>query len=53
MHEKEEKEKEDRKRRIKALIEDDSDDDKVDYSKLAGKNLQDYLNKVSNHLNAE
>ena len=52
-HEKDEKEKEDRRRRLRVLIEDDSDDDKVDHSKLAGKNLEDYLNKVTNHLNAE
>lgn len=34
-------------------MEEDSEDEIEDYSKLLGKNLNDYLKKVNSHLEAE
>ena len=31
----------------------DEEDDVIDYKNLVGADLQNYLNKVTNHLNAE
>ena len=49
-----ESEREARLSRFKALVDYDSEDDeKVDLNSLAGLNLDEYLNKVVSHLNAE
>ena len=51
---KEEKDREARLAKFKALIDSsDSEDEHLDLDKLAGVNLKNYLDKVDKHLEAE
>ena len=47
-------EKKRRAERLKALLDSDSEDeDKIDFKGLVGGNLNDFLAKIENHVNAE